>query len=124
MLQKRLKAPTVALLIVLNAIYYSEEKQKAVTRYKMVRKSFKLIARRKALHATFIADVTQELQELGWQLIEDGDGNFCFFDLDMTVNWARLSIKRVRSLRDTDDDELMALLEKHFSSDDSDDVED
>lgn len=120
MLNKRLKAQNVAMLIVLNAIYYGEEKQKAVTRYKMVRKSFMLLARRKALHATFVTEVAQELQELGWQLIEDGSGNFCFFDIGITANWARLSTKRVKTLRDSEESELITLLEANLSNENID----
>lgn len=119
MLTKRLKAQNVAFLIVLNAIYYGLEKQKAITRYKMVRKSFMILARRKALHATFVAEVAAELQELGWQLIEDGSGNFCFFDMGMTANWARLSTKRVKGLRDSEENELVALLEANLANDDA-----
>ncbi|UVO10270.1 hypothetical protein LW347_10165 [Pectobacterium polonicum] len=118
MLNQRLKAQNVAILIVLNAIYYGEEKQKAITRYRMARKSFMLLARRKALHVTFVADVAQELQELGWQLIEDGSGNFCFFDIGITANWARLSTKRVKALRDYEDSELVKLLEANLGIED------
>lgn len=124
MLNKRLKAPNVAFLIVLNATYYGLEKQKAITRYKMVRKSFMLLARRKALHSTFVAEVAVELQELGWQLIEDGSGNFCFFDMSMTTNWARLSTKRVKALRDSSESELIALLEANLTTEDCEENDD
>jgi len=119
MVYQRLKALSVAILIILNAFIYGSEKQKVVTRYKMTRKSFMFLARRKALHATFVAEVAQELQELGWQLVEDGSGNFCFFDIEMTANWARLSTKRVKEFRGTDDDILIEELKAHLGNDDT-----
>lgn len=124
MLHNRLTATNVAILIVLNSFRYGEEKQKVVSRYKLTKKSFKILARRKSLHLSFVAEVSQELQELGWQLIEDGDGNFCFFDLDMTTNWARLSVKRVSELRDQDEEANLEILSEWLTGEYVDDSND
>ena len=122
MLKNRLKASNVAVLIVLNAFLYAEDKGKAITRYRMTRRSFKLLSRRQALHVTFIASVSEELQELGWQMIEDPDGNFAFFDIDIVDNWARLSISRVKEFRNLEDESLVKkYLEYHALDDEEND---
>ncbi|WP_290522113.1 MULTISPECIES: hypothetical protein [unclassified Leclercia] len=124
MFKERLKATNVALLIVINARLYAEEKGKAITRYRLTRRSFKLLAQRSALHATFVASVNEELQELGWQLIEDPDGNFAFFDTGIIDNWARLSIKRVKELRKEDEDDLVRNLLSYQTEEDEEQLDD
>ncbi|MDE9571363.1 hypothetical protein [Xenorhabdus bovienii] len=119
MIHNRLPATKTALLITLNAYLYGDEKGKAITRYKLTRKSLKNLSRRKTLQSRFVFDVANELQELGWQLIEDGDGNYCFFDREMTANWPRLSAIRIKELRDSSEKELCFQLDAYQAAEET-----
>lgn len=107
-LKKRLAPSTVAMLLVLNAHAYAEEKGKEVSRYRFTRATLKKLAGRQRLQDVFLDDLTEMLEELNWTLIIR-DTDFGLLDLSKTDSWPRLNSHRIASYLELGPDELAHL---------------
>lgn len=107
-LKKRLTTSTVAMLLVLNAHAYAEEKGKEVSRYRFTRATLKKISGRQRLRDAFLDDLTEMLEELNWTLIIR-DTDFGLLDLSKTDSWPRLNSHRIAAYREFGSDELANL---------------
>jgi len=95
----RISPEGTAKLIILNLDEYAREKSKVITRYKISKETMRRISNRFNIHPGFIREVGNSLGELGWVLIESNDDHYCFLKQDAMNNWAKLTAKRIKSLR-------------------------
>jgi hypothetical protein len=90
----RRTAATTAKLILLNAKFYEDEREKEITRYRFSRQTLERIAGLHALRPTFISQLEDELAYLGWQFFSLG-GDYGVLNVSKTVTWVKLSSKRL-----------------------------
>jgi len=99
----------VALLLIINALSYGQEKEKVVTRYRIGTDSFRMISDRSTLRDSFLQDVTDQVSKLGWVMatLPEGDG-YAIFKADIVDKWAGLGSKRLKEegLLDMNENEL------------------
>lgn len=102
----RLSAAATAKMIILNGYYYGEEKEKAISRYKMSKATLRNLSGRQKIHDSFLAEVEYELAEEGWTFITNNDDECCFMVMATMNNWPKLSSKRVIELRDMGEEKI------------------
>ncbi|WP_227633122.1 hypothetical protein, partial [Klebsiella pneumoniae] len=66
MSKHRLSAAHTAKLIVLNAYYYGQEKDKNISRYKISKNTLRTMSGRNSIRTSFLSELDYELAELGW----------------------------------------------------------
>jgi hypothetical protein len=93
-MKERRSAYATAQLILINAKLYESEREKEITRYRFSIHTLRRISRRNSIRATFIAQLDEELAELGWFLIPLGT-EFGVMDISKMENWVKLSSKRL-----------------------------
>ncbi len=97
MIKVRRSAYETALLLVLNALHYGEEKKRTVSRFRVGSGIIRRLSRRTNLREAFLDSIREELNELGWAMAVLPDGeNFAIFQGDMAEKWAGLGIKRLK----------------------------
>ncbi|MEJ5075777.1 hypothetical protein [Erwinia sp. MYb535] len=93
----KISAMQTAKLIILNAHFYGEEKERPISRYKISRNTLRIISDRAALRDSFIIELEHAMAELGWLFVQNNDDECCFMVMTTTGNWAKLSSKRLTS---------------------------
>ncbi|WP_313449951.1 hypothetical protein [Pseudescherichia sp.] len=106
MCSHRLSAAATAKLIILNGHYYSEEKEKAITRYKISKATLRNLSGRQKIHESFLAEVQYELAEEGWMFVINNDDECCFMIMSTMNNWPKLSSKRIIDLSKKGEEEI------------------
>lgn len=112
--KKNLSAEHTAKLIVLNADFYGNEKDKLISRYKISLNTLRIISKRDAIREAFLAEVELELAELGWAFIRNNEDECCFMVMATTGNWAKLSSKRLTDLIEEGPDAIDQAYEKYM----------
>ncbi len=85
----------VALLTVLNAKRYAEEKGKKISRFRMSRPSFGKMAKRSKLRQSFLDEYEEHLGSLGWTMFGLPDGGYAFVETDSVDGWTKIASNRV-----------------------------
>jgi hypothetical protein len=108
-----------ALLILINAKLYENERGREITRYKFSISTLRRIAGRVALRDSFLSKLDDELAELGWLLIPLGT-EYAVMDISKTESWVKLSGKRLsdEEYLDLDDEELLKIYTDLFPPED------
>ncbi len=88
-------AYAAALLTVLNAKRYSEEKVKKVTRFRVSRQTLGKLAKRQLLRSSFLDEYEEHLRSLGWTMIELPDASYAFLETASVEGWTKISSTRV-----------------------------
>ena len=114
MSKHRLSAAHTAKLIVLNAYYYGQEKDKNISRYKISKNTLRTMPGRNSIRTSFLSELDYELAELGWMLVENHDDDLCFMVMSTTGNWAKLSSRRLSALIDEGADSIDEAYETHI----------
>jgi hypothetical protein len=109
----------VAMLLVLNAQAYAEEKDKEVSRYRFTVITLKRIANRQRIHASFLSTLNEELEELGWMLLIR-ESDYAIFDLSKTDHWVRLNSHRINDLFNKTESEVWELFAANLPEADHD----
>lgn len=91
---ERRTARATAHLLLINAKLYEQDRDRQVTRYRFSLNTLRRLARRLALRERFIADLEEELAELGWMLLPLG-GEFAIMDISKADSWTKLGSKRL-----------------------------
>ncbi|MBV7523435.1 hypothetical protein KW834_03315 [Pseudomonas sp. PDM29] len=98
----RISAEHTAKALLINLALYKEGKGKDLSRFRISKKSLKLAANRLALREAFVAEVIDEMAQLGWSCIDEGtmttEGELAFIQSDKIDVWPRLGVLRIRSL--------------------------
>ncbi|GBH26077.1 hypothetical protein [Burkholderia vietnamiensis] len=114
-------ASIVALLIILNVGEFSLEKERKYSAYRMNRATLRALAARNNLTQPFLCELTSELQNRGWYLV-DTDDHFAVVHVSRISEWARLTSKRVSDYLDWSEEQLeeriSAIFPEESSSDD------
>lgn len=106
MKRKPRAASVVAKLLLLNLMFFRDERNKEITRYRLSTTTFKKIAGKLNLRLAFVEAVDDELKECGWLLIQRDEMTYAVIKADTIDNWSRLSAKRVNALLNSDEAEI------------------
>lgn len=102
MSQNRISAEHTAKALLLNLALYGEGKGKDLSRFRISKKSLKTAANRLALRETFVADVIDEMAQLGWSCVNPEtmttEGELAFIQNDKIDVWPRLGVQRIRGV--------------------------
>lgn len=118
-MKRHLDGYQTAIFVLKTLLTYEGETSRQLSRFRISRKTLRIIAARSYLRDSFVDDVGESLRELGWIMFEFGD-HYCFIRMDRIENWQRIASKRIREdLRkahdqssDFDFDVLAAEIEK------------
>lgn len=88
-------AYAAALLTVLNAKRYSDEKEKKVSRFRVSRQTLGKLAKRQLLRSAFLDEYEEHLRSLGWMMIELPDASYAFLETASVEGWTKISPTRV-----------------------------
>ena len=108
---ERLLPSKVAMLLILNAYLYADEKSKEISRYRFTKASLKRISNRQNLRQAFVEELREEFLELGWLLIVR-DADYAILNLDKTDTWVRLNSQRLSSYKNLDEADLLVELSR------------
>ncbi|CAJ0822429.1 hypothetical protein [Ralstonia flaminis] len=87
-------ALSTAQLLAINAKLYEQERDRQITRYRFSINTLRKLANRKALRASFLAELEDELEELNWLFVRLG-GEFAIISLEKSDSWVKLGYKRL-----------------------------
>lgn len=122
--RKRRTARATAQLILLNAKSYEEERGRQLSRYRFSQATLRKLAGRLALRDRFIADLEEEVAELGWLFFPFG-ADFAVLNISKADSWTKLGWKRVKESGFLDqDDESIDGLFNEMVPDEPDDPDD
>lgn len=117
--QERTSAFKTAMLLIMNAQAYADEKQKEVSRYRFTTSTLKRISNRQRIHQSFLTILNEELEELGWMLLIR-ESDYAIFDLSKTDHWVRLNSHRITSLFEKTESEVWELFAANLPEADHD----
>uniref|UniRef100_UPI002607E824 hypothetical protein n=1 Tax=Ferrovum sp. TaxID=2609467 RepID=UPI002607E824 len=83
-----ISANQAAKLIIMNLDCYSEEKDKEYSRVRISKDTMYRIAKRERLREAFVNDLSDELYNLGWNLITHSDTEFAIIETERVSRWA------------------------------------
>lgn len=83
-----------ALLILRAHEAYEAESDRALTRFRLNRKTMRKLSGRTNLRDAFIDDVREELIEFGWSMFPVGD-QYALLRLDRVDSWQRIAAGRI-----------------------------
>lgn len=86
-----------AMLIVINAKLYQQEREREISRYRFSHNTLRRFSGRSTLRRSFLDELSDELAELGWIFVPLG-AEFAVVDLSKSDSWVKLSSKRVGDL--------------------------
>jgi|GEM_PF-6749817 len=122
----RRSAKATAVLLILNAKIYEQEKEREVSRYRFTRQTLTKCSCRRVLRNSFLDQLDEELAELGWRFIQL-EFDYAIVDASKVNSWTKLSSKRLRekALLTMTDQELIDSYESKYGDespiDDSED---
>ncbi|MFX1735380.1 hypothetical protein PXJ20_02015 [Paraburkholderia sp. A1RI_3L] len=120
---KRSPAVTAA-LVLLNAALYAEEKGRDVSRYRFSRESLRHTSGWYRLSQPFLESLAEELEALGWKLIDLSDTELATIQVAKIDVWPKLGNKRLgeAGLLDASDEDIFDKYDSHLpdSSGDAD----
>ena len=104
---QRRSATSVAHLLIINASVYAKERERnIVNRYRFTYNTLLALAGRKHhLPAQFMVDLSDELAELGWLLINLGT-DFAVLSLSTQDTWLKLGLSRTQPYLTMSADEI------------------
>jgi len=107
----------VAILILLNAKLYEDERKRDVARYRFSAETLRRLSGRRLIRGAFIKQLRQEFQNLDWFLLEQGADFAVVSEANVDV-WVKLGPKRLYEAGYTklQGDELACLYEKLYPS--------
>lgn len=85
-----------ALLILRAHEAYQAESDRALTRFRLSRKTMRRLSGRTNLRDAFIDDVKEEMIEFGWAMFPVGD-QYALLKLDRVDSWQRIAAGRIAS---------------------------
>lgn len=94
-MRHNLTAYEAALMILKMRRAYEGESGRELTRFRMSRKTLRLVAGRERVRDALVDELDEALRELGWLLFENGD-HYCVLKIDRTDSWQRIASKRIR----------------------------
>ncbi len=129
MAKVHLSARAVALLLILNAKFYSNEREKEISPYRFTAVMLKRISGRSRLRTGFLIKLGDELIGEGWHLLQNDEVEFAIFPVPRTKGWAKLSSRRVMLLaaaafaapKASREDKIEAAFEAEFQHDEQSD---
>ncbi len=118
----RRSAKATAQLLAINAKLYEKEKDRQVNRYRFGLTTLRIIANRKSIRASFVAQLEDELAELNWLLITLGS-EFAIVSLDKSEAWLKLGAKRLAESKQglllLDEDDIEDIYDEFFPDEDN-----
>ncbi|MFM2057381.1 MAG: hypothetical protein RLY71_1766 [Pseudomonadota bacterium] len=100
---KRHTPRATAMLIVINAKLYQQEREREISRYRFSHNTLRRFSGRNTLRQSFLSELSDELAELRWMFVPLG-AEFAVVDLSKSDSWVKLSSKRVGDQRLLDAD--------------------
>jgi hypothetical protein len=93
-----------AKLIIMNLDCYSGEKEKKYSRVRISKDTMRKITKRERLRDSFVNELSDELYQLGWHLIDHSDTEFAIIEAERVSRWAKISSQRISNFLDHPED--------------------
>lgn len=94
-MKTRLDPYQAALFVLKTLRSYEDESGRQLSRFRISRRTLRIIAGRTHLREAFVAEVADNLRDLGWLMFESGD-HYCFIRSARVDKWQRIAAKRIR----------------------------